>query len=252
MITVTKPKEEEKKIHMPPSHSPLKANTLALPTLRNTILAGVRRRRRDLAVLHDARLALLGLASEHGRASVRVVAQLRHDGGVCAVDGPDLEQAVHLLERDRLGLGHQEEDEDDRDEHERREEEVDAVAPLLKHGGGEARDDKVPEPVVGGGVGLAEGAGGGKSCVSFFTFYVFFFLSWTVTEAGWGGRNKILPSVLVKHLRVDDPGSAVPRRSVKGSPQVKEKDGGDTTWRQTTRVGVLFRLGDLDVGTNEP
>jgi hypothetical protein len=51
--------------------------------------------------------------------------------------------------------------------------------------------------------------------------------------------------------RVDDPGGTVPGRSVHGSPQVEEEDSGDTTTGQGVG-GVVGRLHDVDVGSNNP
>lgn len=129
--------------------------------------------------------------------------------------GLHLEQAVHALERDGLGLGDEEENEDGGEDHEGGEEHVDAEAHRVEHLLGEAGDDEVPEPVVGGGEGLAEGAG-----------------------------------VLVEHLRVDDPGGAVPRGGVEGGPEVEEEDGGDAA-RVEAVLGVVLRVGDLDVAADE-
>lgn len=64
---------------------------------------------------------------------------------------------IHDLKRDRLGLGHEEEDEECGQDHQRSEEEVHAVAPGIEHLWGEARDDEVPEPVVGSCPRLTEG-----------------------------------------------------------------------------------------------
>lgn len=87
----------------------------------------------------------------------------------------NLKQLIHTLQRHALGFRNEEVNERDRQDHERGEEEIDAVAHLEKHLRGEARDDEVPEPVVCGGGGLAQGA-----------------------------------RVLGEHFRVDDPGGAVP------------------------------------------
>lgn len=101
-------------------------------------------------------------------------AELLDDLSVSLAHGLDLEEAVHRLEGQTLGLGNQEVDESGRHDHEGGEEEVDAVGHGEEHLRGEARDDEVPEPVVGGGRGLADGA-----------------------------------RVLVEHFRVEDPGHRV-------------------------------------------
>lgn len=79
---------------------------------------------------------------------------------------------------------------------------------------GEAGDEEVPEPVVGGGEGLGQG---------------------TV--------------VVVEHLAVVDPWGWVPGWGVEGSPEVEEEDGGGAGWSE---IGgdVLGWLGDGDVGTD--
>lgn len=85
-----------------------------------------------------------------------VLAQRGKDLAVRAPDGLNLEQAVHALERNTLGLGDEEEDEEDREDHQRREEEVHAVSHGGEHLRGEARDEEVPQPVGGGGAGLGQ------------------------------------------------------------------------------------------------
>lgn len=141
--------------------------------------------------------------------------QLLEQNLVGPPDGLDLKQLVHGLKRNGLGLGDAEEDKEDGDDHEGGKEEVHAVTPSVEHLHSESGDDKVPEPVVGGGVGLTEGSG-----------------------------------VLVKHLRVENPRSTVPRGSVEGRVEVEEEDSSDTARRE---AGVLagFQLslgvGDLDV-----
>ncbi len=71
-----------------------------------------------------------------------------------------VEESVHSLERDTLGLGHQEEDKDGGEDHEGCEEKVDAEAHGSEHLGGEASDKEIPEPVVCGCEGLGEGTDG--------------------------------------------------------------------------------------------
>ena len=127
-----------------------------------------------------------------------------------------VEQSVHRLERHALGLWHQEEDKDGGKDHERCEEEVDAVAHGGEHLRGEASDEEVPEPVVGGCKGLSEGTDG-----------------------------------LIEHLGVVDPGCAVPRRRVEGGPEIEEEHGGNATAGEGRR-GVFSRLGHGDVGSNVP
>lgn len=139
--------------------------------------------------------------------------QLLHEHVVGSPSRPRLKQAVRTLEGDRLGLGDAEEDEDKGHGHERGKEEEDGVAPGEEHLLGEAGDDEVPEPVVGGGVCLAERA-----------------------------------RVLVEHLGADDPRRAVPGGRVDGGPQVEEDDGGHGRGRERG-VG---RVGGFDEGADAP
>lgn len=60
-----------------------------------------------------------------------ILAQSGNDLPVSTPDRLDLEQTVHALERNTLGLGDEEEDEEDGADHQRREEEVHAIT----HGG---------------------------------------------------------------------------------------------------------------------
>lgn len=91
---------------------------------------------------------------------------------------PDLEEAVHIFQRNRLGLRDQEPDENNAADHHGSKEEEHSSAGrthVVEHLWREAADDEVPEPVVGGGGGLAEATG-----------------------------------VHVEHFAVEDPGCAVP------------------------------------------
>ena len=100
------------------------------------------------------------------------------DDVVCPPHRLDLEETIHALKGDTLGLRQKEEDEDDRADHHGREEEVDTAAGGahgVEHLLGEARDDEIPEPVRRSCRGLAQGA-----------------------------------RVVVKDLTVDDPRSSVP------------------------------------------
>lgn len=73
-------------------------------------------------------------------------------------DRLDLEQALHLLQRDTSGLWDEEEGVEEGEEGQRREEEVHAVAHGGEHLLGEARHEEVEEPVAGGRGGLGYGA----------------------------------------------------------------------------------------------
>lgn len=78
---------------------------------------------------------------------VHFLQPLQHDL-VGLESGPDLEQLVHLLERDTLGLGNEEVDVWNGQQHQACEEHVDTVRHLEEHLRCEARDEEVPEPVV--------------------------------------------------------------------------------------------------------
>ncbi len=92
-----------------------------------------------------------------------------------------IKETINSLERDVLGLGDEEPDEDGGEDHKCREEEIHAVAHSGEHLRSEARDEEIPEPVVGGCEGLGEGS-----------------------------------HVLVEHFGVEDPGSGVPGWGVEG------------------------------------
>lgn len=116
--------------------------------------------------LHLHALRLLSLSLLNAEAStLSIMSELLvlfpepgNDLLVGAPDGLDLEQVIHMLQRNRLRLRNEEEDEGNGEDHERSEEEVHAVLHLEEHLRREARDDEVPEPVVCSGGGLAEGA----------------------------------------------------------------------------------------------
>lgn len=77
---------------------------------------------------------------------------LGNDDLVCLSYRPDLEQTIHVLEWNGLGLWHEEPDEHNAGEHhggEKEEYTAAARSHSVEHLGREARDDKVPEPVVG-------------------------------------------------------------------------------------------------------
>lgn len=177
----------------------------------------------QIRVLELAHTGLVGVVAQVDVAGVApellvVYPELLHDDPVCLADGLDLEEAVHGLERDGLSLWDEEEDEDGREDHERGEEHVDAKVHGQEHLRREARDDEVPEPVGRRGGRLAQG-----------------------------------PGVLVEHLRVDDPGRAVPRGRVKGRPQVEEEHGRDAARGKLARgVGVPGRVGHADVYSDDP
>ena len=129
----------------------------------------------------------------------------------------DLKQLIHVLQRDALRLRNKEVHERYAQNHQAGEEKIHPVTHRVEHLRREARNDEVPEPVVCGGRGLPQG-----------------------------------PRVLREHLRVDDPGGAVPGRGVEGGPEVEEEDGGDAA-RGEARVGVVgIRAGDADVGADVP
>lgn len=112
-------------------------------------------------------------------------------------DRLDLEETVHALEGNALGLRQEEEDEDDGADHHRCEEEVDTAARRthgVEHLLREAGDDEVPEPV-------------GCCC------------SCLAQRA----------SVVVEDLAVDDPGGSVPRGCVEDGPKVEEEDRSNTS-----------------------
>lgn len=122
-----------------------------------------------------------------------------------------------MLQRDTLRLGNKEVHERYAQDHQAGEEKIHAVTHRVEHLRRKARDDEVPEPVVCGGGGLTQGT-----------------------------------RVLREHLRVDDPGGAVPRGGVEGGPEVEEEDGGDAAGGEA-RVGVVgIRAGDADVGADVP
>lgn len=129
------------------------------------------------------------------------------------------EQAVHALERNALGFGDEEEDEEDGCDHHRGEEEVHATsggAHGVEHGGGEAGDEEVPEPIARCCGSLAETA-----------------------------------SVVVEDFTVDDPGRTVPRRRVEDGPQVEEEDRGDAA-RGQRGGGVRVDTGMENVTADDP
>lgn len=130
--------------------------------------------------------------------------------------GLSLEERVHVLQRDTLGLRDEEEYEGDRQEHQTGEEEVHAVVHLGEHLRREARDEEVPEPVGPGGARLGQ-----------------------------------RPDVGIEHLRVDDPGCAVPGWRVERRPQVEEEDGCDTAPVEVVAL-VVGRVHDFDVCTHNP
>lgn len=79
----------------------------------------------------------------------------------------DTKQLIHVLERDALGLGHEEPDKDEHAEAEAAKDQIGAVAVGTdgdQHGGHGAGDDEVEEPLGGGGVRDVERAqaGGGN------------------------------------------------------------------------------------------
>lgn len=73
-------------------------------------------------------------------------------------DRLDLEQALHVLQRDTTSLGDEEEGIEECEEGQCREEEVHAVAHRGKHLFSEARHEKVEQPVAGRCAGLGYGA----------------------------------------------------------------------------------------------
>lgn len=96
-------------------------------------------------LLRDAQSRALGIVAE-----LRVPrAILLDDDGVGLAHGLDLEEAIHALEWDGFRLRHEKPDEEDGGDHHGGEEEEDAAAAgahVVKHLGGEAGDDEVPEP----------------------------------------------------------------------------------------------------------
>lgn len=128
----------------------------------------------------------------------------------------DLKQPVNLLKRHTARLGDEEEGEEEGAEGQRGKEEVDSVAHGLEHLLGEARDEKVEEPVAGRGGAAGQGA-----------------------EVG------------VEELGVEDPGGAVPGGRVDGGPEVEEEDGGDAAAGQVI-LRVVGRVHHTNVGANDP
>ena len=127
-----------------------------------------------------------------------------------------VEQTIHGLKRNTLGLWDEEVYEWYRQNHQAREEEVHSVRHLQEHLRGESGDEEVPEPVRRAGTGLTEASD----------------LSW-------------------EHLTVDDPWSTVPRWGVEGGPQVEEKDRRYTSRGQrSVRVGAS--AGNVDVCSDVP
>lgn len=144
--------------------------------------------------------------------------ELGHNGLVCFSDWTDSEKAVHSLKGNRFRLRDEEVDEGNGEDHERGEEEVNAITHGEEHLRGEAGDDEVPKPIVGGG-----------RCLSKCTH------------------------ILIKHLRIYYPRCAIPRRGVESGPQVEEKDGSNTAGSQLLFHSIrALDTGDFDVGTNEP
>lgn len=149
-----------------------------------------------LTALSILRLLLEKSALSHG---LHLLQSLEHDP-VGLVARLDLEQLIHALKRNTLGLRNEEENERYGQNHQAGEEKVHSVAHGKEHLRREPRDDEIPEPVVGGCRRLAEGT-----------------------------------SLLAEHFGVDDPGSAVPGWCVENGPQVEEEDRGNTAGRQLVR-----------------
>lgn len=99
---------------------------------------------------------MYSLALDIGAEPMLLLLQLRLERLVGSPDGLDLEQALHLLQRDTAGLGDEEEGVKEGEEGERRKEEVDAVAPGLEHLLGEAGHEEVEQPVAAGGCCLCK------------------------------------------------------------------------------------------------
>jgi hypothetical protein len=165
-------------------------------------------------VFGDRNSSTLGIVPE----LLILILELGHDCAVCHSDWLDLEESVHCLEWDRLGLGDQEVDKRNGEDHEASEEKVDSVSHGKEHLWCESADNEVPEPVV-------------RSC----------------------GSLAQRSHVLVEHLRVDDPWGTIPRGSIECSPQVEEEYGRDAAGCQL-RIWFCATLDtrDLDICTDEP
>lgn len=124
------------------------------------------------------------------------------------------EQAIHGLQWYPFGFWEQEPHKCNAANHQARKEKVDSVAHGREHLSREPRHEEVEEPVRGSREGLTQRSHG-----------------------RW------------EHLRVVDPGRAVPGGRVEDGPQVEEGHGRDAAGRQTAIRGrVVGRVGDLDVG----
>lgn len=76
-----------------------------------------------------------------------LVLELLHDGRLSLTNGPDFEEAIHLVERNGFGLGNEEPHKDKRSGGDTAEEEVHAAtgwAHTINHVGGDAGDDEGP------------------------------------------------------------------------------------------------------------
>lgn len=125
------------------------------------------------------------------------------------------EQVGHLLQSNVSGFRHDKVDDGNGDDHEAGEEEVDSVFHVGEHVRSGSCDGESKEPVRSGDDGLRSGS-------------------------NKGGHD----------LGSKDPGSTVPGGSVEASPDVEERDGGNTSRAQLGAGRVVLGLGDGDVGTD--
>jgi hypothetical protein len=145
---------------------------------------------------------------------VRVLSVSGHDDPV-RLSRRQGEQVGHLLQSNVGGFRYDKVDDRDGDDHEAGEEEVDSVFHVFEHVRSGSCDGESKEPVRSGNDGLRRGS-------------------------NKGGHD----------LGSKDPGSTVPGRSVETSPDVEERDGGDTSRAQLGTRSVVLWLGDGDIGTD--